>query len=228
MSYPYIYTNRQLIEFWKSMTTLGVDIAVFNHKFNNVDSSCIFDIQRGNEFRLVFMNNGSLGETLVLPVNASIRWLVNTKEDRDKMKEYFGVVGGSGCFDFKTVNDSFSYNIPSEYALTDESRKIILRYDKIDSKNGDGIYPIGLIDRNEQHRKNPNLPKDKYRQSPENALKTKTLYPPLYNLIKGLGEYGVSVRYSMFPNEKTKNIISAKNIEIISKMSEKLHEFEVE
>ena len=54
--------------------------------------------------------------------------------------------------------------MPFEYSLSDNSRRVILKHDRIDT-DSDGIFPIGIKNWEIVHAKNPMLPKDKYHRT---------------------------------------------------------------
>lgn len=93
-------------------------------------------------------------------------------------------------------------------------RKVVINYDKLDSES-DGIYPIGVTNWEVAHAKNPSLPKDKYHRTSKNLLKTKELYPAIFQETKDkvivfdkIGTDGITVDQgssdSSFWNEITK------------------------
>ena len=98
--------------------------------------------------------------------------------------------------------DYFNENIPDEYKLSDNTRKKIIKYDRIDM-DSEGIYPISLKNWELIHAKNNKLPKDKFHRSSKNLAKTKQLYPDLYEAIK---DKDISVNYSTEIGEHTEQI----------------------
>ena len=77
--------------------------------------------------------------------------------------------------------------MPFEYSLSDNSRRVILKHDRIDT-DSDGIFPIGIKNWEIVHAKNPMLPKDKYHRTNKNLSKTRQLYPAIYSATKDMDE----------------------------------------
>ncbi|MFC3920227.1 DUF6037 family protein [Streptococcus lactarius] len=98
----------------------------------------------------------------------------------------------------------FSSQIPTQYIITDTARQTIVNYDRIDSTS-DGIYPVGVKNWDVIHAQNPNLPKDKYHRTKGNLLKTKELYPKIYELIK---DKDITIIYSQHQGAETAHIKS--------------------
>lgn len=78
--------------------------------------------------------------------------------------------GGKGQFSIKNFVNHLSSKIPFEYSLSDNVRRTILKYDRIDV-DSDGIFPIGIKNWEVVHAKNPMLPKDKYHRTNKNLSK---------------------------------------------------------
>lgn len=178
---PFVYSKSidDLKELYKSMCSLGVQIGTFKHKYNNIDSNVIFDTRKWN---LIFIKQGS-AETLTLKVQKGFKFTIDGDTEYRNFIAYFGVSGTKGSFRIANFIRHFSSQVPTQYKITDTARKIIVNYDRLDSTS-DGIYPIGVKNWEEIHAQNPSLPKDKFHRSKENLLKTKELYPELYERIK--------------------------------------------
>jgi hypothetical protein len=100
----------------------------------------------------------------------------------------------------------FYIQVPNEYKLSDDKRKVVIRYDKLDSES-DGIYPIGVTNWEVAHAKNPTLPKDKYHRTSKNLLKTKELYPAIYQATKDMD---ITIIYGTISGDKTQELRSCK------------------
>ncbi|MFZ5969629.1 MAG: DUF6037 family protein, partial [Bacillota bacterium] len=124
----------------------------------------------------------------------------------NQFKEYFGIGSEKGEFSIKDFVSHLSGQVPLKYCISDEKRKTILRYDRLDNE-GDGIYPIGLTNWEVVHVKNPKLPNDKYHRTAKNLAKTKELYPEIYKATKDLD---ITIIYGVEPNEKTGDIKSGR------------------
>ena len=92
--------------------------------------------------------------------------------------------------------------IPFEYSLSDNSRRVILKHDRIDT-DSDGIFPIGIKNWEIVHAKNPMLPKDKYHRTNKNLSKTRQLYPAIYSATKDMD---ITIIYGTKPGDKTEKI----------------------
>lgn len=69
-----------------------------------------------------------------------------TIEGNEKYKEfadYFDIGRGKGQFSIKDFVKQLNKKIPFEYSLSDNVRRTILKYDRIDT-DSDGIFPIGI------------------------------------------------------------------------------------
>ena len=92
--------------------------------------------------------------------------------------------------------------IPTEYILSDNVRKTILKYDRIDT-DSDGIFPIGITNWEVVHAKNPTLSKDKYHRTNNNLSKTRQLYPAIYLATKDMD---ITIIYGTMPGDKTEKM----------------------
>ena len=77
-----------------------------------------------------------------------------------------------------------------------------MKYDKIDSDN-DGIFPVGIINWEVVHAKNPKLPNGAYHRTNKNLSKTRQLYPAIYLATKDMD---ITIKYGELPGGKTKKI----------------------
>ncbi len=199
----FLFSGRieRLSLFYNSMRKLGVQIGTFGHRYNDIVSDVLFDTRDMQQWNLVFIKHGN-GETLFIPLNKGYRFTIDGNENYQKFITYFKIEGGKGHFSIKDFMTHFNTQVPLEYKLTDKNRKIIIGYDKLDS-DSDGIYPIGLTNWEVVHAKNPNLPNNKYHRTSKNLLKTKELYPSIYQAIR---EMDITIIYGTAPGEKTNQI----------------------
>lgn len=182
------------------MCNLGVQIGTFTHEFNGIKSNVIFDTRN---WVLIFIKHG-LGETLTLRVQKGFRFTIEGDSEFGKFAAYFGIRRGKGDFSIADFVNHFSSQIPTDYIIDDSKRQIVIKYDRLDSTS-DGIYPIGVTNWEVVHAQNPNLPKDKYHRTAENLMKTKELYPSIYNLIK---DKDITIKYGKNPGAETSGIKS--------------------
>ncbi|HEM6099515.1 TPA: hypothetical protein U2B91_001179 [Streptococcus suis] len=198
MTFYYSKKIDNLGELYRSMCGLGVQIGTFIHVYNGVESDVIFDTRT---WVLSFIKQ-RLGDTLTLSVQKGFKFTVEGNSEYSKFIAYFGISGGRGKFSIADFVDNFSNQVPTQYIITDNTRQTIISYDRLDS-GGDGIYPIGIKNWDVIHAKNPNLPKDKNHRTKENLLKTKELYPNIYDIIK---DKDITVLYSRKPGTETDDI----------------------
>lgn len=179
MEFSYSRKLESLKELYKSMCSLGVQIGTFVHEYNGIRSNVIFDTRK---WIIIFIKQG-LGDTLSLNVKKGFKFTIEGNQEYRKFIAYFGISGGKGKFSIADFVNHFSGQIPTKYIITNNIRQTIVNYDRLDS-GSDGIYPIGVKNWDVIHAQNPSLPKDKYHRTKENLLKTKELYPEIYELIK--------------------------------------------
>ncbi|MDY4172527.1 MAG: DUF6037 family protein [Evtepia sp.] len=204
----FCYSGRidNLKVFYLSMRKINVQIGTFVHIYNEVISDVILDT-RGSEFwQLVFIKRGN-GNTLSIPVKRGYRFTIEGDEKYQDFINYFGIGRGKGQFSIKDFVSYLNNQIPPKYRVSDNARRTILRYDKLDN-DSDGIYPIGITNWEVVHAKNPMLPKDKYHRTCKNLLKTRELYPEIYYVTKDMD---ITIIYGIEPGRKTQKI---KNIKI--------------
>ncbi|WP_373756874.1 DUF6037 family protein [Streptococcus ferus] len=195
MTFSYSKRIDRLKELYQSMSGLGVQIGTFIHLYNGVRSNVIFDTRT---WVLSFIKQG-LGDTLTLSVQKGFRFTIEGDSEYRRFIAYFGISGGKGKFSIADFVKNFSNQVPTQYIITDDTRQIIISYDRLDSSS-EGIYPIGIKNWDVIHAKNPRLPKDKYHRSKENLLKTKELYPKIYDIIK---DKDITVLYGKEPGTET-------------------------
>ena len=179
MEYSYSKSIDGLKKLYKSMCGLGVRIGSFIHEYNNIRSNVIFDTRK---WILIFIKQG-LGATLTLKIQKGFKFTIEGNSEYQNFIAYFGISGGKGKFSIADFINHFSNQIPNQYIITDTARQTIVNYDRLDSTS-DGIYPVGVKNWEVIHAQKPSLPKDKYHRTKENLLKTKELYPEIYELIK--------------------------------------------
>ncbi len=189
--------------FYYSMQKINVQIGTFEYTYNGVVSDVIFDTRgSGSEFwQLFFIKRGN-GDTLTVPIKKGYRFTIEGNEKYKDFTNYFSIGREKGQFSIKDFVSHLNNQIPIEYRLSDNSRRTILRYDKLDN-DSDGIYPIGITNWEVVHAKNPMLPKDKYHRTSKNLAKTKELYPKIYLAIKDMD---ITIIYGMTTGEKTQEI----------------------
>lgn len=205
MGYFYSGVIDGLKEFYSSMRKLNVQIGTFEHTYNEIVSDAIFDTRNLDVWNLIFIKRGN-GETLSIPVNKGYRFTIDGNEKYNDFIHYFRIGKGKGQFSIKDFVNHLNKQIPSEYKLSDNKRSIILKYDKLDS-DSDGIYPIGITNWEVAHAKNSMLPKDIYHRRSKNLLKTRELYPGIYEATKNMD---ITVIYGVTPGEKTQEIKKGK------------------
>lgn len=191
----------KISEFYKSMRQLSVQIGTFEHKYNDVTSDVIFDTRNEKQWNLLFIKRGT-GETLSIPLNKGYRFTIQGNKKYNEFISYFGIGSGKGQFSIKEFVLNLNIQIPNEYKLSDNKRRTIINYDKLDF-DSDGIYPIGVTNWEVAHAKNSNLPKDKYHRTNKNLLKTQELYPAIYQATKDMD---ITIIYGTSPGDKTQEL----------------------
>lgn len=194
----------KLSGFYRSMRKNDIRIGTFDFVYNNVVSHVIFDTSEGREWGLYFIKHGNgNGETLEIPIAVGYKFEIRSYEKYLEFRKYFEISGVTGTFHFEDFIPHINNNIPNEYVLNDNKRVQILKYNKLD-RNSAGIYPVGVINWEEVHLKNPNMDPSKYHRTEENLRKTRELYPSIYSIIR---DKDISIRYGEKKEEKTENII---------------------
>lgn len=203
MEYSYSGVVGGLKEFYSSMRNINVEIGTFKHEYNTVLSDVIFDTRSSDGWKLIFIKRID-GNVLEIQIQRGYRFTIEGNMAYNQFREYFGIGSGKGEFSIKDFVRHLSEQVPLEYRISNEKRKTILRYDKLDNES-DGIYPIGLTNWEVVHAKNPKLPNDKYHRTAKNLAKTKELYPEIYGATKNLD---ITIIYGVEPSEKTDDIKS--------------------
>lgn len=199
----FFYSGRidALREFYLSMQEMNVQIGTFEYSYNEVASDVVFDTRNSDSWKLIFIKRGS-GDTLIIPIKKGYRFTIEGNQKYKDFTNYFGIGRGKGQFSIKDFISYLCNQIPPKYRLSDNVRRTILMYDKLDN-NSDGIYPIGIKNWDVVHAKNPMLPKEKFHRTSKNLLKTKELYPEIYSAIKDMD---ITIIYGLSPGEKTQLI----------------------
>ncbi|URZ02162.1 DUF6037 family protein [Clostridium felsineum] len=201
MEYLYSGLVEGLKDFYWSMRNINVRIGTFEHKYNTLSSDVIFDTRSLDGWKLIFIKRIE-GSVLEIQIKRGYRFTIEGNEEYNLFRKYFGISGNKGEFSIKDFVSNLNRQVPFEYRITDEKRKTIIQYDKIDNKSK-GIYPIGVTNWEVVHAKNSKLSKDIYHRTSENLEKTQELYPKIYECTKNLD---ITIIYGMKPNEKTKKI----------------------
>ena len=201
MEFSYSGRIEALKTFYSSMLKINVQIGTFKYKYNEVVSDVIFDTRDSEIWKLIFIKRG-YGDTLSIPIKKGYRFTIEGNKKYKEFVDYFGIGREKGQFSIKDFVNQLYNKIPPEYILEDSARKVILKYDKIDT-DSDGIFPIGITNWEVVHAKNPSLPKDKYHRRDKNLSKTRQLYPAIYLATKDMD---ITIIYGSVPGEKTENI----------------------
>lgn len=201
MEFSFCGKIEKLSEFYKSMREINVQIGTFEHTYNKVTSDVIFDTRDTEQWNLLFIKRGT-GETLSIPLNKGYLFTIEGNKKYNEFIRYFGIGSGKGQFSIKEFVSRLNTQVPKEYKISDSRRKVIISYDKLDS-DSDGIYPIGVINWEAAHAKNSSLPRDKYHRTSKNLLKTKELYPAIYQATKDMD---ITVIYGAISGDKTKEL----------------------
>ena len=201
MSFCYEAEIKKLRIFKKTMSKLKVEIGTFEFQYNEILTDVIFDTRNSESWEIIFMKVG-IGKTLTIPIKLGYKFTIDTSKKYQEFISFFNIKNSKGKFSIKSFKDYFNENIPDEYKLSDNTRKKIIKYDRIDM-DSEVIYPISLTNWELIHAKNNKLPKDKFHRSSKNLAKTKQLYPDLYEAIK---DKDISVNYSTEIGEHTEQI----------------------
>lgn len=192
---------KELKILYKSMMQLDVSIGTFNHRYNDVGSSVIFDTQNadGNGWKLIFMKIG-VGTILEIFIRKGFIFSIRGNAEYQEFIRYFNVSGKKGEFSINDFINHLCNSIPSQYALNTQQRFNISRY----RGDQEGIYPISFINWELIRARNPENTKSR---SAENLAKTKELYPALYRATK---DKDISIGYGNEPSNRTKGLSDAK------------------
>lgn len=201
MSFLYHSILNELKFLYNAMRKINVSIGTFEHEYNSVESSVIFDTRNSDGWKLIFIKRIH-GEVMEIPIKKGYQFVIDGDEKYREFRVYFEIGGGKGVFSIKDFINNLSRQIPAEYQLNDHKRRVTLRYDKLDNES-DGIYPIGVTNWEVVHAKNTELPKDKYHRTSNNLMKTKELYPKIYEATKNLD---LTIIYGENPGVKTELI----------------------
>ena len=187
------------------MRKINVQIGTFEYTYNEIVSDVIFDTRDSELWKLVFIKRGH-GDMLSIPIKKGYRFTIEGNEKYKEFAEYFDIGRGKGQFSIKDFVNHLNNKIPFEYGLSDNARRTILKYDRIDT-DSDGIFPIGIKNWEVIHAKNPMLPKDKYHRTNKNLSKTRQLYPSIYLATKDMD---ITIIYGMVTGEKTEKMKKCK------------------
>lgn len=198
MKFYYSGKIETLKTFYSSMRKINVQIGTFEYTYNGIVSDVIFDTRDSELWKLVFIKRGH-GDMLFIPIKKGYRFTIDGNEKYKEFADYFDIGRGKGQFSIKNFVNHLSSKIPFEYSLSDNVRRTILKYDRIDV-DSDGIFPIGIKNWEVVHAKNPMLPKDKYHRTNKNLSKTRQLYPAIYLATKDMD---ITIIYGRMPGEKT-------------------------
>lgn len=201
MGFFYSGSIEALKTFYLSMRKLNVQIGTFEYTYNGIVSDTIFDTRDFELWKLVFIKRGH-GDTLSIPIKKGYCFTIEGNEKYKEFVDYFGIGRGKGQFSIKDFVNHLNNRIPTEYILSDNVRKTILKYDRIDT-DSDGIFPIGITNWKVVHAKNPMLPKDKYHRTNKNLSKTRQLYPAIYLATKDMD---ITIIYGTMPGDKTEKM----------------------
>ena len=155
MGFFYSGSIEALKTFYLSMRKLNVQIGTFEYTYNGIVSDTIFDTRDFELWKLVFIKRGH-GDTLSIPIKKGYCFTIEGNEKYKEFVDYFGIGRGKGQFSIKDFVNHLNNRIPTEYILSDNVRKTILKYDRIDT-DSDGIFPIGITNWEVVHAKNPML-----------------------------------------------------------------------
>lgn len=201
MGFFYSGSIEALKTFYLSMRKINVQIGTFEYTYNEIVSDAIFDTRDSELWKLVFIKRGH-GDTLSIPIKKGYCFTIEGNQKYKEFVDYFGIGRGKGQFSIKDFMNYLNNRIPTEYILSDNVRKTILKYDRIDT-DSDGIFPIGITNWEVVHAKNPMLPKDKYHRTNKNLSKTRQLYPAIYLATKDMD---ITIIYGTMPGDKTEKM----------------------
>ena len=201
---PY-YFERSLVSlkgFHKSMKLLNVEIATFDHQYNGVLSHVILDI-RTSPWNLVFIKH-IIGDTLTIPIHPGYLFVISGDASYRRFLNYFGIQQSTaGSFHISSFIKDLEPQVPSSYTINHKARCAVYQYTR--SSKDDGMYPIGLLNWDVFHAENPQISKDLYHRSDANLMKTKNLYPEIYEAIKTMD---MSVKYGKQPTVYTEELFN--------------------
>ena len=201
MEFYYSGSIEALKIFYLSMRKINVQIGTFEYSYNGIISDVIFDTRDSELWKLVFIKRG-YGEILSIPIKKGYRFTIEGNEKYKEFADYFDIGRGKGQFSIKNFVNHLKNKIPFEYSISDKSRRVILKHDRIDT-DSDGIFPIGIKNWEIVHAKNPMLQKDKYHRTNKNLSKTRQLYPAIYSATKDMD---ITIIYGTKPGDKTEKM----------------------
>ena len=187
------------------MRKINVQIGTFEYTYNEIVSDVIFDTRDSELWKLVFIKRGN-GVILSIPIKKGYCFTIEGNEKYKEFVDYFDIGRGKGKFSIKDFMNHLNNKMPFEYSLSDNRRRTILKYDRIDA-DSDGIFPIGIKNWEIVHAKNPMLAKDKYHRTIKNLSKTRQLYPAIYLATKDMD---ITIIYGRIPGERTEKMKKCK------------------
>lgn len=190
-------TIEELRKLHRMMSDINIRIGTFDHEYNGVKSSAIFDTRNSQGWKLVFLKL-LVGDTLEIPIQPVYSFVLDGDAVYRNFRLYFGISGVKGKFSIKEFVEHLRKQVPQKYILNDKCRKTITKYDPID-KDNEGIYPIGTINWQLVHAKNPEMDVKKYHRTLENLEKTRELYPAIYKATKDMD---LTIKYGIKPGKK--------------------------
>ena len=187
------------------MRELSVRIGIVEFKYNKVEFDIIFDVREIGQWYQVFIKRhfGSILKTgLKTPIARGYKFTIKGNEKYREFIDYFNIQSGKGNFSIKEFKENLERVVPHKYIVTDNARKQVIRYDKIDDNKG--IYSVGIKNWEEIHVKNPESPKEKYHRTNKTLEKTRELYPKIYEITKDMD---ITIIYGKEPNDRINSII---------------------
>ncbi|MBC1403107.1 hypothetical protein HB904_17300 [Listeria booriae] len=180
------------------MKRLKLTMDVFELTYNEVVCDVIFEADPQKRFSLIFIKK-SIGSTLSLAIVP--RYDLQIKGSNYIPFLRFFNIGKAGTgMAAQNFSDYLEKNIPTKAKLpTPEARKILAKH--YDVEDSDKTYYASFTNWEKARALNPALKKGR---TQKNLLKTKKLYPNLYETIK---DYDISINYSTTPRSNEKELL---------------------
>ena len=113
------------------MRKINVQIGTFEYTYNGIISDVIFDTRDSELWKLIFIKRGQ-GEILFISIKKGYRFTIEGNEKCKEFADYFDIGRDKGQFSIKDFVNHLKNKIPLEFCLSDNSRRIILKHDRID------------------------------------------------------------------------------------------------
>ncbi|EII4617385.1 hypothetical protein LHM76_002736 [Listeria monocytogenes] len=180
------------------MRKLDITVDVFELTYNDIVCDVIFDTNPKNTFSLTFMKK-AIGTTLKLSIVPKFDLQVRGTNYLPFL-EFFKIQKGNSQMAVNNFSEYLERHIPNNANFpTTENKKILAKL--YDVEDADKIYYDSYKNWDKARAKNPGL---KMGRTTKNLMKTKLLYPQIFEAIK---DYDISINYSTIPRNNEKELL---------------------